>query len=336
MYGYFAKEYNSVMSLRTFLVRHKKVILLILVGVLAARVFLPQMSVLADCLKTLEQANPILVVIAALFYFTGIPVLAIQFTALSFKKLVFALTLRVQAATMFVNKLVPQGVGTISLNIFYMIKKKHTPSEATAVVTMNAITSTTAYIILIILALIFSDISLNSIFGKVHFDLNVDLWLVIFLIGIGITLLNASGLKQRIVSTWHALKDNLGTYKKRPKSILVSTFFNGIGTSLNILALMTCAKAIGIDITFADALLAYTFGNFAATFIPTPGGLGSAEMGIYSGLLLTGLNSTDAMSVTLLYRLVSYWLPILPGYYYFHSLKKTIFADYAIKGKEPA
>jgi len=323
------------MSIKTFLVRHKKVILLCLVGILAARVFLPQMDMLADCLRTLEQANPWLLIIAALFYFTGIPVLAIQFTALSFKKLLFPLTLRVQAATMFVNKLVPQGVGTITLNVFYFIKKKHTPSEATAVVTMNAITSTTAYIILIILALMYSDISIGGIFDKIHFDLNVSLLLIICLIGIGITLLNVTGLKKRITDTWKALKQNLSTYKQRPKAILVSTVFNGIGTSLNILALITCAKAIGVDITFADALLAYTFGNFAATFVPTPGGLGSAEMGIYSGLLLTGLAAPEAMSVTLLYRFVSYWLPILPGYYFFSSLKKTILADFAVKGKEP-
>lgn len=319
------------MSFRTFVVRHKKVILLCLIGILAARVFLPQMDVLADCIRTLEQANPAWVLLAAVFYFTGIPVLAIQFTALSFKKLLFPLTLRVQAATMFVNKIVPQGIGTISLNIYYFIKKAHTPSQATAVVTMNAITSTTAYIFLIIMALIFSDVSVGGIFKDKHIGENISLLLVVTILGIIITLLNAGDFKKKIGASWSKLKENLLTYKTRPKAVLVSTVVNGIGTSLNILALICCAKAIGVDISFADALLAYTFGNIAATLVPTPGGIGSAEMGIYSGLVLTGLDPSVAISITLLYRLVSYWLPILPGYYYFHSLKKTIFADYNVK-----
>jgi len=324
------------MSLRTFLTRHKKIILLILIVVLAVRVFVPQMDALVDSLKALADANPWWILLAAILYFTGVPVMALQFTAITFKKLVFALTLRVQAAALFVNKLVPQGVGTISLNIYYFIKKGHTPSEATAAITLNAIASTSAYIVLIIFALIFSDVSLGNALADADFRLNFTALGLLCVIGIIITLYTAKGWRKKITASFKKLKTNLATYKERPKDVLVNTVLNGIGTSLNIFALILCAKAIGIDISFADALLAYTFGNFAATLVPTPGGIGSAEMGIYSGLVLTGIEPSVAISITLLYRFVSYWLPILPGYYYFRSLKKTLFADYNVKAKTTA
>jgi uncharacterized membrane protein YbhN (UPF0104 family) len=35
--------------------------------------------------------------------------------------------------------------------------------------------------------------------------------------------------------------------------------------------------------------------------------------------------------VTLLYRLITYWVPIIPGYYFFHDLRKTILSSFNIK-----
>ena len=322
-----------------FLSRHKRTILVIIVFILAARVFIPQLDALADSIKVIGQADIAWLLLGVVLYFTGVPVLAGQFVALSLKKMTYALTLRVEAATLFVNKILPQGVGTISLNIYYFIKMKHTPSQASAAVTVNAIASTSAYIVLIILALIFSDISID--FGGMEGGKDASPAAIaiasIIMIGSVVTLISAKNLRQKAIATWETFKANITAYKTRPKSLAVNTILNGIGTSLNVLTLMVCAQSIGVDVSFADALLAYTFGNFAATLVPTPGGIGSAEMGIYSGLVLVGVDSALAISITLLYRLISYWLPILPGYYFFQSLRKTIFADYTIgKSKKTA
>lgn len=319
------------MSVRATLARHKQTILLVLIIVLAARVFIPQLDTLAESIKELASANLVWVALAAVLFLCGMPVLAFQFTALSFKKLDFSITLRVQAATMFISKLLPQGVGLISTNIYYYIKKGHTPSEATAALTMNAITSFIAYIFLIIAALFYSDISLRGIFEEGTVRSNISILGLLFLIAAAITIFNATGIKNKIKASWANFKLNLVRYKERPKAVFSSTVWNGIGTSLNILALICSAKALGVDISFADAFLAYTFGNIAATLVPTPGGLGSAEMGIYSGLVLAGIDQSSAMSITLLYRFVSYWLPTIPGYYFFNSLKKSVFSDYSFK-----
>lgn len=318
------------MSHPSFWQRHKRVILLAIILILAVRVFIPQLDTFVESLQTLADANLAWVLLGIILYYTGVPVMAAQFVALAFKKLSYGLTLRVQGAALFVNKLLPQGVGTISLNIYYFIKKGHTPNQAAAALTMNAILSTSAYIVLIILALIFSDVSLNGIFEKQHSQDAAVSFGALLLIGGIITILTSKNIRGKITSVWTTFKKNLAAYKDRPKSVLTNAVLNGIGTSLNVLTLIVSAKALGIDISFADALIAYTFGNFAATLIPTPGGIGSAEMGIYSGLVIVGVDSASALSITLLYRLISYWLAILPGYLFFRGLKKTIFADYAL------
>jgi uncharacterized protein (TIRG00374 family) len=44
-----------------------------------------------------------------------------------------------------------------------------------------------------------------------------------------------------------------------------------------------------------------------------PGGLGFVEAGLVGTLTLAGVPGHDALAATLLYRLVSYWLPIPVG-----------------------
>ncbi|MDP9262258.1 MAG: flippase-like domain-containing protein, partial [Actinomycetota bacterium] len=45
----------------------------------------------------------------------------------------------------------------------------------------------------------------------------------------------------------------------------------------------------------------------------TPGGLGFVEAGLVGGLTLAGVSPQDAVVATLVYRLVSFWLPIPAG-----------------------
>jgi uncharacterized protein (TIRG00374 family) len=45
----------------------------------------------------------------------------------------------------------------------------------------------------------------------------------------------------------------------------------------------------------------------------TPGGLGFVEAGLVGTLTLAGVPATDAVTATLLYRIVAFWLPIPAG-----------------------
>ena len=47
---------------------------------------------------------------------------------------------------------------------------------------------------------------------------------------------------------------------------------------------------------------------------PTPGGLGAIEAALIAGLTGIGISSGAAVSAVLIYRLATYWLPVLPGW----------------------
>jgi uncharacterized protein (TIRG00374 family) len=144
-------------------------------------------------------------------------------------------------------------------------------------------------------------------------------------------LLRIESIHTRIRGAWNQLFDDLSGYKQRPKAIIIAIITNAVGSFTSLFALYASAHALGVDISLASALVAYTFGNIAAALIPTPGGIGAAEAGIYSGLIIVGVDEANAISITLLYRLISYWIPILPGYYYFWDLRKTVLSKFSLK-----
>ena len=314
-----------------FLKRYKSYIFLGLIVILILKVFIPQLDQLEQSLKTLEQANLLWVLAALLVFFSGLPIVTVQYMVLALRKLPFWLTFRVQMAGLFVSKLLPSSLGTITLNMYYFTKRGYNLSEGTTMLTMNGITSTIAYSILIFLALLSDNFKVRTIFNDIHIPLGVIFIVLAVLLLLGFGLLIFGKIRHKIYVALKNLAENIKIYKHRPHAISISILTNGLGSFTGLFALYASAHALGVDLTLSSALLAYTFGNIAAGLIPTPGGLGAAEAGLYSGLVVVGVGVSDAVSVTMLYRLISYWIPILPGYYYFWDLRKTILSKFSFK-----
>ena len=69
------------------------------------------------------------------------------------------------------------------------------------------------------------------------------------------------------------------------------------------------AHAMGLDMAISIAMFA-ALANAIMTTIPVPGGLGFVETALVTVLLLAGLNDTDALTLTVLDRSIS-WLSIV-------------------------
>ena len=81
----------------------------------------------------------------------------------------------------------------------------------------------------------------------------------------------------------------------------------------DFLTLLIALAAFGADARWSLVLLAYASAMLLGMIPLTPGGLGFVEAGLTSVLVLAGVPATVAISATLLYRLVSFWLPIPIG-----------------------
>lgn len=75
----------------------------------------------------------------------------------------------------------------------------------------------------------------------------------------------------------------------------------------DLTCLVTCMWSLGIGVPWHGVLAAYALTQFAGSLRLTPGGLGVVETSLTALLVLYGLSTEQAIAVTLLYRVLSYW-----------------------------
>ena len=77
--------------------------------------------------------------------------------------------------------------------------------------------------------------------------------------------------------------------------------------------LLVALQAIGAHVEPTLVLLAFTTAELLGMLPFTPGGLGFVEAGLTGTLALAGVRASDAVLATLMFRLVSFWLPLPVG-----------------------
>ncbi len=71
-------------------------------------------------------------------------------------------------------------------------------------------------------------------------------------------------------------------------------------------------RAFGAAPPIAVIVLGYYVGQLANA-LPIPGGIGGVEGGMIGAFIAFGVNGSTAVLAVLAYRIISFWLPILPG-----------------------
>lgn len=72
-------------------------------------------------------------------------------------------------------------------------------------------------------------------------------------------------------------------------------------------------EAFGGGASFAAVALVYLTAGSVAAAAPTPGGVGAVEAMLLAALTGIGLVSAEALAAVFLFRLATFWLPIVPG-----------------------
>lgn len=81
-----------------------------------------------------------------------------------------------------------------------------------------------------------------------------------------------------------------------------------------IAALFASVRAFGYPVAIAVAGAVYLVGGTVASAAPTPRGVGAVEAALIAGLTATGVPTEQAVPAVLVYRIATFWLPVLPGW----------------------
>jgi undecaprenyl-diphosphatase len=324
-------------KMKHFWKHYKSYVFLVLIVLLALKVFLPQLDSLKESIQAIRNAQLDWIIFGQIVFFLGLPIVAYQFLVIAIKPLKYYLTFKVEMASLFVSKLFPSSLGQFALNFYYLTKQKHDNIQAASVMAINAITSGIAYLFIIAFAFLFDAGNLMAPTTQTT-TINWAMIIKILVIAIiaAIASLAIKKVRQKVFGAVKELSKTLGIYKHRKMDVVMATILNFAGSLTSLFALWASAHALGVDITMSQSLVAYVLGNIVGGLVPTPGGLGAVEAGIYSGLVLVGVNTSEAFTITLIYRFLTYWVPIIPGYYYFWTLRKDVLKDFSLKRKDAA
>ncbi len=89
------------------------------------------------------------------------------------------------------------------------------------------------------------------------------------------------------------------------------------------LTLACCPAAFDAQVPPASTVAVYLAGAAVASVSPTPGGLGAMEAALVAGLTTVGTPVGPAVAGVLSFRLLSFWMPILPGWLTYRALRTT-------------
>jgi undecaprenyl-diphosphatase len=104
---------------------------------------------------------------------------------------------------------------------------------------------------------------------------------------------------------------------------LAALFGGSIGVTLAYIASLSAAcVAFRGGLSVAEVGAVYLGASVVASAAPTPGGLGAMEAALVAGFTGVGMDPGKAVAAVLGYRLLTYWLPILPGWWSFHRLDR--------------
>ena len=84
-----------------------------------------------------------------------------------------------------------------------------------------------------------------------------------------------------------------------------------------------CIDAFGESVPWVLVAVIVLAGTALGSAAPTPGGLGAVEAVLAAGLTAAaGLDGAVAVSSVLLFRLLTFWLPVVPGWLAFTMLQR--------------
>ena len=280
------------------------------VALLILYVIVPQLQQFDSAVTAAKNANTFLIVSAGFCIVLSVMAAAAVYIALAQKPVRYRDSVVVQTAGMFVNRLLPAGIGGMGLSADFLYKHKHTFARSVAIVALNNTLTFAGHMLLLLVVFAAGLASMPDVVVP-----DVPVWAVgcvVVALGLTAALLSTTFLR-KLQSFLVDFVRALVLYRTQKARVLRALGFALCNTLGHAAALFLCMQGFHLDLVVAVALIALSGGVAAASITPTPGGLLGSEAGITAVLISYDVAAGTALAVALSYRLVSYWLPLLPG-----------------------
>ena len=233
-------------------------------------------------------------------------------------------TFEVMWASSFINRITPVKVGGMAANVRYLVKAG---VELPVAVAGIGVSSLVTFAIHISMLFVFAVWTHNSSLAVLHLPSAKTTWLILLglFVVAGLIWFIPFGRKIFLDKVWPLIKQSAGglTTVARSPSRMALMFGGSLVMDLSyILALWASLEAFGGGLSFAAVAVVFLAGTAIAQAAPTPGGIGAVEAALIVGLTGFGVSQDVAVPAVFLYRIATFWVPILPGWLAFRDMER--------------
>ncbi|WP_327288872.1 lysylphosphatidylglycerol synthase domain-containing protein [Streptomyces sp. NBC_01198] len=231
-------------------------------------------------------------------------------------------TVQAQIAGSFVKLVAPAAVGGVALNTRYLQKAGVRPGLAVASVGASQLVGLGMHVLLL---MTFGFITGTEKTPSLSPSRTVMAGLLTA--GVLVLVVTAVPALRKFVSTrvralFAGVVPRMLDVLQRPGKLATGIGGTLLVTVTFVICLDGCVRAFGGNLSYATVAVVFLAGNALGSAAPTPGGVGAVELALTGGLIAAGLPKEVATPAVLFFRLLTFWLPVLPGWLSFTQLSR--------------
>jgi uncharacterized membrane protein YbhN (UPF0104 family) len=286
----------------------------------AALYILPALIAGTEVRRVLEGADWALVVptiVAYLFTFVG----AVEvLRGAARRRLAWIRTLLVTVASSYANRAAPAALGRTMLDRAYFETMGLTADDADDAVTVASAAGGIVHAVLLVFVAVGVLVAPHS--AKGSFDTTAGVLIALAVVAAALAFAWWRGNRQRLEARLRTARDGL---RRMPKdSGHAVRLFGGSA----VVTLGYTAAFVGATLTIVPgtaglgAALVYLVALPLAALLPVPGGVVVLDTALVVGELANGADIVPAVVAVLLFRLITFWMIIVPGYFAYRRVAR--------------
>ncbi|MET7690598.1 lysylphosphatidylglycerol synthase domain-containing protein [Streptomyces sp. NPDC005483] len=265
--------------------------------------------------------------VAAAVLFSAASYFAAAMALLGFvpERVGFLRTVAAQVAGSFVKIVAPAAVGGVALNTRFLQRQGVRPGLAVASVGASQLFGLGCHILMLL--------SFGYLTGTEKTpSLSPSRTVIAGLLTVAVLVLVVTSVPflrkfvvTRVRSLFAGVVPRMLDVLQRPQKLVTGIGGMLLLTACFVMCLDASIRAFGSEgtsLSIASVAVVFLAGNALGSAAPTPGGVGAVEATLTVGLIAVGLPKEVAAPAVLLFRLLTLWLPVLPGWLAFNQLSR--------------
>ncbi len=264
--------------------------------------------------------------VGAALAFSALSYVAAAMSLLGFvpERVSFLRTVVAQVAGSFVKLVAPAAVGGVALNTRFLQRAGIRPGLAVASVGASQLFGLASHILLLL--------AFGYLTGTEKTpEMTPSRTVIAGLLTVAVLVLVVTAVPfmrkfvvTRVRALFAGVVPRMLDVLQRPQKLVTGIGGMLLLTGCFVMCLDASIRAFGGGeaISYASIAVVFLAGNALGSAAPTPGGMGAVEATLTLGLVAAGLEKEVAISAVLLFRLMTFWLPVLPGWISFNFLTR--------------